>query len=105
MKRPRRSSYVLIPLLHAEIIVTICQDIDADDLDTLDALFPKSSGDRKTLSDLIFAKLDSGETGGAAVVQKVRQGIQFQLNSLRLHSNSPNEMANILTPRKALIPR
>lgn len=62
------------PALHTKII-TICQEIDADDLDTLDALLPKNSGERKTLADLIFAKLDSGETGGAAVIQKVRQGM------------------------------
>lgn len=94
----------LILLPHAEII-EICQDIDVDDLNTLDALLPKNSGERKTLSDLIFAKLESGETGGAAVVQKVRQGIQSQLNGPRHTQTTPNEMVNILTPQKALIPK
>ena len=45
---------------------------------TLDALLPANSGERRTLADIIFAKLDSGEIGDAAVVQKVPQGNQAQ---------------------------
>lgn len=40
---------------------------------TLDALLPANSGERRTLADIIFAKLDSGDAGDAAVVQKVSQ--------------------------------
>ncbi|KAG6889040.1 hypothetical protein C0995_004323 [Termitomyces sp. Mi166 len=48
-------------------------EIDADDLDTLDALLPSNSGERRTLADIIFSKIQEGETGGAAVIQKVQQ--------------------------------
>jgi len=40
---------------------------------TLDTLLPTNSGERRTLADIIFAKLDSGEVGNAAIVQKVPQ--------------------------------
>lgn len=43
-------------------------------MDTLDALLPKNAGERKTLADIIFAKLESGETtGGAAVIKQAQQ--------------------------------
>lgn len=44
-------------------------------METLDALLPANAGERKTLADLIFAKLDSKEevTSNAAI-QKVYQG-------------------------------
>jgi essential nuclear protein 1 len=41
---------------------------------TLDALLPANSGERRTLADIIFAKLDSGEVRDAAVVQNVSRG-------------------------------
>jgi hypothetical protein len=50
------------------------QDIDAGDLETLDALLPANAGERKTLADLIFAKLDSKELTS---IQKVHQGDYF----------------------------
>jgi essential nuclear protein 1 len=40
---------------------------------TLDALLPANSGERRTLADIIFAKLDSSEVGDAAVVRRVSQ--------------------------------
>lgn len=43
-------------------------------MQTLDALLPSNAGERRTLADIIFAKLDSGETGNAAVIQKTHQG-------------------------------
>lgn len=43
-------------------------------MDTLDALLPANAGERRTLADIIFAKLDSGETANAAVIQKAQQG-------------------------------
>ncbi|KAH7916148.1 Bystin-domain-containing protein [Hygrophoropsis aurantiaca] len=47
--------------------------IDSGDIQTLDTLLPANSGDRRTLADVIFAKLESGQTGNAAVIQKVQQ--------------------------------
>lgn len=38
---------------------------------TLDALLPTNSGERRTLADIIFAKLDSSKVTDAAVVQKI----------------------------------
>ncbi|KAK7471119.1 snoRNA-binding rRNA-processing protein [Stygiomarasmius scandens] len=54
-------------------------EIDAGDMETLDALLPHSSGERKTLADIIFAKLEeSGNLeqtphANAATIQKVQQ--------------------------------
>ncbi|KAG6918239.1 hypothetical protein DXG01_015832 [Tephrocybe rancida] len=48
-------------------------EIDAGDMDTLDALLPSNSGERRTLADIIFSKIEEGERGGAAVIQKVQQ--------------------------------
>ncbi|KAG6864583.1 hypothetical protein C0991_008493 [Blastosporella zonata] len=52
------------------------QEIDAGDMDTLDALLPSNSGERRTLADIIFAKIEEGEKGGAAVIQKVQQDLE-----------------------------
>lgn len=43
-------------------------------METLDALMPANAGERRTLADIIFAKIDSAEAGNAAVIQKVQQG-------------------------------
>lgn len=37
-------------------------------------MLPSSVSERKTLADLIFAKLDSGEISTTAAIQKVHQG-------------------------------
>ncbi|KAG2159056.1 Bystin-domain-containing protein, partial [Suillus bovinus] len=47
--------------------------IDSGDIKVLDALLPSNSGERRTLADIIFAKLESGETNGVNVMQKVQQ--------------------------------
>ncbi|KAF8204826.1 cell adhesion protein byn-1 [Pholiota molesta] len=48
-------------------------EIDAGDMETLDAFLPANAGERKTLADLIFAKLDSGEVVSTAAIKKVHQ--------------------------------
>ncbi|KAF9535014.1 Bystin-domain-containing protein [Crepidotus variabilis] len=48
-------------------------EIDEQDMQTLDTLLPSNAGERKTLADLIFAKLDSGEITNTAAIQKVYQ--------------------------------
>ncbi|PFH52572.1 hypothetical protein AMATHDRAFT_139696 [Amanita thiersii Skay4041] len=45
--------------------------IDSGDLETLDALLPANAGERKTLADIIFAKLEG--TSSATIIQKVDQ--------------------------------
>ncbi|KAG5645745.1 hypothetical protein DXG03_005282 [Asterophora parasitica] len=48
-------------------------EIDAGDMDTLDALLPSNAGERRTLADIIFSKIQEGESGNAAVIQKAQQ--------------------------------
>jgi essential nuclear protein 1 len=60
-----------MPPIYAKL--NFSQELDSGDMDALDALLPKNAGERKTLADIIFAKLESGETPGAAVIQKARQ--------------------------------
>jgi essential nuclear protein 1 len=43
-------------------------------MQTLDALLPSNAGERKTLADIILAKLDGGEANPTAMIQKVQQG-------------------------------
>ncbi|KAF8631251.1 hypothetical protein AX15_002578 [Amanita polypyramis BW_CC] len=47
--------------------------IDSGDMRTLDALLPPNAGERKTLADIIFAKLATDEAADAAVIRKVVQ--------------------------------
>lgn len=70
-----RKSYVLIPFLTCFPLHAL-QEVDEGDLRTLDALLPANAGERRTLADIIFAKLESGETEEqeAAVIQKTHRG-------------------------------
>lgn len=43
-------------------------------MEALDTFLPANAGERKTLADLIFAKLDSGEVTSTAAIKKVHQG-------------------------------
>ncbi|KAL4075668.1 Bystin-domain-containing protein [Scleroderma yunnanense] len=48
--------------------------LDSRDIQTLDALLPANVGERRTLADVIFSKLDGGkQPDGVVVVQKVHQ--------------------------------
>jgi len=48
-------------------------EVDEGDLKTLDALLPANAGERRTLADIIFAKLDDMESGKSTVIRKVAQ--------------------------------
>ncbi|KII96008.1 hypothetical protein PLICRDRAFT_98163 [Plicaturopsis crispa FD-325 SS-3] len=48
-------------------------EIDADDMEALDHLLPSNAGERKTLADIIFAKLENGEADKTAVIKKSHQ--------------------------------
>jgi essential nuclear protein 1 len=53
------------------------QEIDEEDLQALDHLRPPDAGERKTLADLIFAKLaeaEANEANGVTHIKKTRQG-------------------------------
>ncbi|KAJ7667609.1 Bystin-domain-containing protein [Mycena polygramma] len=67
-----RPSILTRPRLDDEDVEEIFE-IDEGDLETLDALHPHNAGERRTLADIIFAKLESGETENAAVIKKVHQ--------------------------------
>ncbi|EPT03099.1 hypothetical protein FOMPIDRAFT_1047090 [Fomitopsis schrenkii] len=47
-------------------------EVDEGDLKTLDALLPANAGERRTLADIIFSKLDDMESG-TTVIRKVEQ--------------------------------
>jgi len=53
-------------------------EIDADDLNTLDTLLPASAGERKTLADLIFAKLEEAEAEGADGSTEAKRTVRIQ---------------------------
>ncbi|KAI0092557.1 cell adhesion protein byn-1 [Irpex rosettiformis] len=48
-------------------------EVDESDMKTLDALLPANAGERRTLADIIFSKLDSVESGETAVIQKTHR--------------------------------
>lgn len=52
----------------------ILQQIDAGDLETLDTLLPPSANERKTLADMIFAKLEAGDNHDSSV-SKIQKGM------------------------------
>ena len=51
------------------------QAVDEQDMQTLDALLPSNAHERRTLADIIFAKLDGGQVTSTATIEKVQQGI------------------------------
>ena len=55
----------------------IWQEVDEGDMKTLDALLPANAGERRTLADIIFAKLDSLEAGKTTVIHKSHQGMSL----------------------------
>ena len=59
------------------------QEIDEGDIQALDALHSSNAGERRTLADIIFAKLESG-TGQTAVIRASnrRESIYFNLGML-----------------------
>ncbi|TCD70471.1 snoRNA-binding rRNA-processing protein [Steccherinum ochraceum] len=48
-------------------------ELDEADLKTLDTFLPANAGERKTLADIIFAKLDSAEAQKTTVIEKTYQ--------------------------------
>ncbi|KAI0676769.1 cell adhesion protein byn-1 [Trametes maxima] len=45
-------------------------EVDEDDMRALDALLPANAGERRTLADIIFSKLDNLESGKSAVAEE-----------------------------------
>jgi hypothetical protein len=59
------------------------QEIDEGDIQTLDALHSSNAGERKTLADLIFAKLESG-AGQTAVIRASNRCTSISFNPCML---------------------
>lgn len=60
---------------HPSALLHDLQEVDEGDLRTLDALLPANAGERRTLADIIFSKLenDDGEEQ-TTVIQKTHRG-------------------------------
>ena len=81
------------------------QEIDESDMQTLDSLLPKSSGDRRTLADVIFAKLQEGETANnVAVIQKSQRGTTCHRTSTGICSEVGQIRIDLILPT-GLTPR
>lgn len=63
----------------------VLQEIDSGDMQTLDAMLPANALERKTLADIIFSKLENGETGNAAAIQKSQQSASCDIISDMYH--------------------
>lgn len=50
------------------------QQLNSADLRALDTLLPPNSGERRTLADVIFSKLENSKPETMTVIQKVQQG-------------------------------
>ena len=51
------------------------QEVDEGDLRTLDALLPSNAGERRTLADIIFSKLEgANEEEKTTTIQKTQRG-------------------------------
>jgi hypothetical protein len=84
------------------------QQIDSGDMQTLDTLLPANVGERRTLADIIFAKLDSGEKSNAAIIQKAHQGPFFTTSLEKTYGLSSMLHIKIVTNQTLLwdlIPR
>lgn len=56
------------------MLTCACQQIDSGDLETLDTLLPPSANERRTLADMIFAKLNEAELENGSV-NKITKGM------------------------------
>ncbi|KZT13102.1 cell adhesion protein byn-1 [Laetiporus sulphureus 93-53] len=48
-------------------------EVDENDMKTLDALLPANAGERRTLADIIFAKLEDFESGQTTIIRKTSE--------------------------------
>lgn len=74
-------------------------------METLDSLLPANSGQRQTLADIIFAKLNSAESEsqGAAVIQKMKQSMSNH-RVFEIVPNAPPDPSH-MDPALGLNPR
>jgi hypothetical protein len=73
--RKKRSRKSCVHAHFSLIFANDTQEVDEGDLRTLDALLPSNAGERRTLADIIFSKLDeSGEEEKTTTIQKTHRG-------------------------------
>ncbi|KAG6378379.1 Bystin-domain-containing protein [Boletus reticuloceps] len=58
--------------------------LDSVDVQALDTLLPPNSGERRTLADVIFSKLENSKSGNVTVIRKVQQDKQHPNPALGL---------------------
>ncbi|KAF8121346.1 Bystin-domain-containing protein [Boletus edulis] len=58
--------------------------LDSVDAQALDTLLPPNSGERRTLADVIFSKLENSKSGNVTVIRKVQQDKQHPNPALGL---------------------
>ena len=64
------------------------QQVDPDDMKTMDALLPTNQVERRTLADMIFSKLNEVESGQKTVI-KVGRGHPFSVRHPKLINLNP----------------
>ena len=64
------------------------QQVDPDDMKTMDALLPTNQVERRTLADMIFSKLGEVEAGQKTVI-KVGRGHPFSVRHPKLINLNP----------------
>lgn len=80
--------FVSSPTCHSDRASHVKQQLDSADIHALDTLLPRNSGERRTLADVIFSKLENNKSGNVTVVQKVPQGsspFNFRMPGSFLH--------------------
>lgn len=74
------------------------QQLDSADVHALDTLLPHNSGERRTLADVIFSKLENNKSGNVTVIQKVQQGLSS------IGFRVPGDFSRVSKTRNTLIP-
>ena len=78
--------FVSSPRCHPDRPSDIKQQLDSVDVHALDTLLPPNSGERRTLADVIFSKLENNKSGNVSVIQKIQQGYSPSTSALQIAS-------------------
>jgi essential nuclear protein 1 len=73
--------FVSSPRCRSDRLFHVKQQLDSVDVHTLNTLLPPNSGERRTLADVIFSKLENSKSGNVSVIQKVQQGYPFSIRA------------------------
>lgn len=81
------------------------QEVDEDDMKALDVMLPTNAGERRTLADIIFSKLDNLEAGKPDAALEKRHGTSSLHMSLTNDINGPADPSRIPDPAAGLDPK